>query len=139
MENNNTIHRGVELQENLKMVISRHNGLFQSEQDISRVIDTLNEVAGNDPNLGFYSKISGTGTIFGNVMVLDLHLPLMRSTRRSANEAGFNQRVANALMRNYGALNVGYVNRYGTRRVEVETNLSDMELLDHLPQGTRIV
>lgn len=135
--NNNKLHREVGLQSSLKMVISLISGLFTSKSDIDRAIRVINTVAGNDPNVGFLNRLSGTGTILGNVMIIDLNVPLMYGyPKNKRDEAAFNKAVAKALIAEFGRLNVGYVTpepvKAQTVTVRVETDLTTQDILNAL-------
>lgn len=107
----NTKHKEVGLQSKLKLIVSKVSGLFTGSADevISKTLSVLNTVAGNDSNIGFYSRISGVGRVLGNVIELDLNIPLMNRSIDSIHENIFNRKVANALVDAFGAVNVGYL------------------------------
>jgi hypothetical protein len=133
----NKLHRETGLQNTLKVVISLLSATFTKKADISKVISIINRVAGADAKVGFRSPISGTGTILGNVMILDLNVPLMAGyPRTKRDEAAFNNAVAKALIAEFGRLNVGYVTPEPvvTRKVTVtvETEKTTQEIVDAL-------
>jgi hypothetical protein len=138
---NNKVHREVELQSKLKVVISLVASLFGGEGDIQRALTVINDTAGASSQLGFWRRITGTGTILGNVMILDLDVPLMDSTTGRGYESKFNASLARALTSEFGRLNVGYVSPepVTVRVVRVETDRTNAELTAILPKGSRIL
>lgn len=107
----NTKYKEVGLQKNLKLVVSKVSGLFSGSANevISKTLAVINTIAGADTRIGFYGRITGVGMLLGNVMVVDLNIPLMDSNINSVDESAFNRSVANALVREFGGVNVGYL------------------------------
>lgn len=140
----NNIHREVGLQPKLKMVISLLSAMFLSKADVERAIAVINRVAGADTKVGFWTALTGVGTILGNVMIIDLNIPLMAGhPRNEKDEAVFNKTVAKALIAEFGRLNVGYLTPEPvvTRRVRVEfeTESTDTQIAEILREITSTV
>lgn len=137
----NKVHKQIDLQENLKVVITRIRGFF-SESDIASAIGAIGYAAKQHLRLRRDVEVSGTGTVMANVMILDLKIPLNEtySSNVMAHENEFNQEVANYLtngvyhraanetLGNFGQVNVGYVSSEPVRTVNIETSLTTEEL-----------
>lgn len=124
-------HREVDVQENLKVVISKVNGKFDSIKDVDSAIEAI-AMAGRT-SLGLTRNITGMGTLLGNVMILNVYIPLSSSVYidhyKKYDE--FNRLVVDYLTRGvtnptaysmgrvggFGALNVGYVSPTPSRKV----------------------
>lgn len=109
--NTNTKYKEVGLQSKLKLVMSKVTGQFSGSADsvVARALAVINTVAGANRYIGFSDRITGVGTLLGNVLVLDLEIPLMKSTVTLSGENTFNFALANALVREFGQVNVGYL------------------------------
>lgn len=127
----NKKHKEVGLQSNLKLVVSKITGQFlgSASDIVNRTLSVINTVAGSDSRIGFRDEITGVGTLLGNVLVLDLDIPLMNSTINSSDEDTFNRNVARALVNEFGSVNVGYVSanpvtmRTVTVKVQTESEM----------------
>lgn len=141
MRKQNTVHREVGLQANLKMVLSLIRTKFSGKEAVDQAIKVINRVAGESQKIGFLSHITGTGTVLGNVMILDLNIPLMAGyPRNESDETVFNITLARALVKEFGHLNVGYVSpepsRTRTVTLRVETEQTTEQLLNALAYVT---
>jgi len=109
----NTKHKEVGLQSNVKLILSKVTGQLvgSANEIVSRALAVINTVAGADVNIGFRDKVTGTGRLLGNVLELDLNIPLMNRTINSSDEQAFNMNVSRALVREFGSVNVGYLSQ----------------------------
>lgn len=134
----NKIHREVDVQENMKVVISLCRGQFDNINDVNSATAAM-DYAGKQ-HLRLRGSITGTGVILGNVMILDVNIPLHTTNSHDveARYNEFNMAVVNYLtngkyhvtadkvLGGFGALNVGYVSKNPARprvvdvRVETE-------------------
>lgn len=127
------IHEVVDLQAHLKVVITRINGLFKDSADIDRTLTMLNNAG--KTLLGLTRKIRGNGQILGNVMILDVKIPLDSATN-AQNETAFNNAVKDNLIAKFGAINVGYVTPKAVRTVTVtiQTEKTEVQLRKQLAE-----
>lgn len=117
----NKVHKEIELQSTLKVVVSKIYSKFNGQADIESAIAAIG-YAGKQV-LRLRDSVTGVGTILGSVMVLDLNIPLesTNSSDMKAREEEFNRKVVDYLMHGvthltsgkrfggFGRLNVGYV------------------------------
>lgn len=140
----NKIHREVDVQANMKIVVSLRGKQFNSLSQIESAIAAI-DYAGKE-HLRLRGSITGTGTILGNVMILDVNIPLHTTNSHDvqARYHDFNMAVvkyltngkyhvsADKTLGGFGTLNVGYVSQNpATPRkvtVRVETELNDAEI-----------
>jgi hypothetical protein len=138
----NKTHKEVGLQSSLKVVISRIRSQFNSTADIIAAIAVMNAVAMEVLQLS--QPITGTGTLLGNVMILDVNIPLDSSNwwqDISSLESTFNNTLASRLVGKFGQVNVGYVNPVSTRTVTatVETDKADWQVRSALSSVGTVV
>jgi len=138
------LHKEVDIKERLKVVISLIAKKFDGRAAIDSAIAAI-DYAGKE-HLRLRGSITGSGVILGNVMLLDLDIPLSTTNSRDveARYDEFNRAVVQYLTRgkyhvtagktlgNFGSLNVGYVDVNPTSErivnVKVGTDLSNDEL-----------
>jgi hypothetical protein len=148
-------HKEVEVQSTLKVVISLLTRKFSGVVDITSALAAI-DYAGKE-TLRLAESITGIGTVLGNVMVLDLNIPLHSSYSGdvSRHYDEFNRKVADYLMNGkthvtsgnrlggFGRLNVGYVSPTPSndRKVTVvlETERSDWAVKDALKNVGTVV
>jgi hypothetical protein len=130
-------HSETNLSARIKVIVSRIRGKFSGSADAEKVLDIMND-AGRI--IGLQEKITGVGSVLGNVIILDLRVPVKTATALSE-ASRFNMAVANKLVTTYGALNVGYVSAKPMRRVTVtiETDKSEKTLNKRLSKLGTIV
>lgn len=116
----NKSHKEVELQSRMKLVVSKFTGKFSGTSDIVNVISIINRVIEKDPNIGFLRSVTGEGVVLGNVLVIDLNVPIGRTrTRTKATELNLNMAIARAINNAYGRCTVGYVSPTASRTIKL--------------------
>lgn len=148
------IHREIGVKSKIKVVISLLRSQFSSTSQIQSAIEAI-DYAGKE-HLRLRGTITGKGTILGNVMILDLNIPLGTTNSHDveARFGEFNRAVVRYLtsgkvhvtsgrtLGGFGALNVGYVNPTASRprtvKVTVETDLTNTEVLRNVEQVGRV-
>ena len=120
----------INIAERQKVVVTRIDRKFTDANDAQKVLDVLNE---NRGLIGLTKKIAGRGAVLGNVIILDVKIPLASATNK-ANHYAFNMAVSRKLVSLFGRVNVGVVADKPTRKVTVtlETSATDKEVLEVL-------
>lgn len=142
----NKNHKEVDVQSRLKVVISLLSKKFSgvADETVKSALGAIDYAAKEVLRLS--DSVTGTGTILGNVMVLDLSIPLSTSYSSDVTKHydEFNRKVTDYLMNGkthvtsgsrlggFGSLNVGYVGSDpSTDRIVnlvVETESNDSQL-----------
>lgn len=131
-ENMNKIAKEAELARNVRVLVTRQNGMFEGKdiRNAIGMIDTVaNEVLKLRKNSKGESNVTGAGEVLGNTMILNLTIPL--DTRYVQNENDFNWGWANKLSQAYGVISGGYVETESQpvkNTVTIETDASPEEI-----------
>jgi hypothetical protein len=138
------IHKSIALQEDIRLVISSHvYGQFSSD-DIESAVGAVGYAA--KQHLRLSESVSGEGTILGNVMILDLHIPLSSSNSRDYSayvgdfyaaveeylEDGIVHKGSGTRLGDFGKVSISWVSKTPIRKVtlEIYTDKTDEEILD---------
>lgn len=149
------IHKEVEVQSKLKVVIALRSRKFADSSAIQSAIEAMDYEGKR--HLRLRGNITGTGVILGNVMILDVNIPLntTNSSDVTKHYDEFNMAVVKGLtygtlhktsgitLGKFGSLTVGYVSPTATRRkrvsVTVDTDLEVSEVVELLNSKTNVL
>lgn len=130
-----SVYKETGLKEDMKIVISSLERTFNVE-DIDSALGAIGYAA--KECLRLTESVTGTGDIYGNVMILDVYIPLDSSNSHDVMSHAdefqaaivqylmngvFHQR-ARKLLGDFGRLNVGFVESQPSREVTVTINTS---------------
>lgn len=148
----NNIYKPSDIKQSTKLVITHFNRSFKADE-IESAINAVDYAAKKCLRLDRAVQVTGTGTILGKVMILDLDIPLSYSNSHdyTTHEHEFKKEVLEYLRYgvhhktrgewygDFGTVNAEWFNESPVRVVTVETSLSDSEIVARLGADAKLV